>query len=267
MSNRIKEEDIVLPALKYVRDNPKCGTEDIKNYLTKIMKLSPEDEEILAGRNDSKFSQIVRNLVSHLENNKFGKYTNSVKVGRNYQFELNADGEKFLNDLELDDLQDLIDDEKNNDKILEEKEYSNTADLEKANDRIPEPGSGAASKRYKTDNRIAKTALANCDYICEYGSLIGENHKTFDAKKGHLYLEAHHLIPMKAQKDFLPKNLDRVENIIGLCPLCHALVHHGTFKEKQKVLQVLYNDRIKKLKTCNQKIDIDFEELILKYYL
>ena len=72
---------------------------------------------------------------------------------------------------------------------------------------------------------------------------------------------------MKAQKDFLPKNLDRVENIVGLCPMCHAMVHHGTLAEKKKVLQVLYDDRIKKLNSCEQSIDIDFNELIIKYYL
>lgn len=63
--SRIKEEDIVIPALKYVNDHPNCTTENIKYYLENLVSLSPDDEEILAGRNDTKFSQIVRNLISH----------------------------------------------------------------------------------------------------------------------------------------------------------------------------------------------------------
>ncbi len=266
MSNRIKEEDIVVPALKIVRDNPGCSTEDIIKTLSEIMVLSPEDQEILAGRSDTKFSQIVRNLISHYDTNKFGKYTDRTKIGRNYQFTLNSNGLKFLDEFEFENIQELIEDEQNNDKILDEEEYS-LADLQKANNRDPEPGTGSASKRYKTDPKIAKTVLVNCNYLCEYGILTNNVHKTFDAKRGNLYLEAHHLIPMKAQKDFLPKNLDRVENIVGLCPMCHAIVHHGTLAEKKKVLQVLYDDRIKKLNSCEQSIDIDFNELIIKYYL
>ena len=62
---------------------------------------------------------------------------------------------------------------------------------------------------------------------------IGENHATFESIHGTQYLEAHHLIPMKAQKDFLSENinLDRLENIVALCPNCHKAVHYGTRSE------------------------------------
>lgn len=265
--SRIKEEDIVIPALKYVNDHPNCTTENIKYYLENLVSLSPDDEEILSGRNDTKFSQIVRNLISHYDNNKFGKYTNRTKVDRIYKFTINSAGVIFLSEINQEDIQDLMETDINNEKILVETEYNIPSDLDNANNRMPVPGSGSSSKRYKTDNRIAKTALVKCNYLCEYGTLIGQNHITFDAKNGNKYLEAHHLIPMKAQKDFLPNNLDRIENIVGLCPMCHAAVHHGTSEEKTKILKELYASRINALKECDQNIEIDFTELMLKYYL
>lgn len=266
MGSRIKEEEIIDPALKYVYENPNCTTEAIKAYLTDILKLSPEDEEILAGRNDSKFSQIVRNLISHYDNNKFGRYTTRTKVGTIYHFILNAEGVKYLNEIFKEEQFEVIEDNINCEKALNEKGYS-PEKLETANNRMPEPGSNGISKRYKTDPSVAHTALQKCNYLCEYAKLIGKTHETFDAKKGNLYLEAHHLIPMKAQKDFLSKNLDRTENIVGLCPICHAAVHHGTVKEKRKILQALYEDRIEQLKNCSHHIDISLSELLLKYYI
>ena len=260
-----EEAELLVPTLKYVLNNPGCMTEDIIKYLVNIMDLSEEDLEILAGRNDSKFSQIVRNLTSsHYENNDFGKFVNREKKGRFYSFYINEKGLTFLNTKAEDDLQDLIDDEKCVDEILDADEYTDNSIIEDANNRIPERKNGTASKRFKTDSKIAKTVLVKCGYVCQFATLAGEEHKTFDAKRGTKYLEAHHLIPMKAQNDFLPINLDRTQNIVGLCPLCHARVHHGTLEEKKVVLKKLYEAMIDDLK--KEGINIDFSDLLLKYY-
>lgn len=40
-----------------------------------------------------------------------------------------------------------------------------------------------------------------------------------------------------------------------------------TGEEKTKILKELYASRINALKECNQNIEIDFTELMLKYYL
>ena len=137
-----------------------------------------------------------------------------------------------MREIYQEDIQDLMETDINNEQILVENEYTIPSDLDNANNRTPVPGSGSSSSRYKTDNRIAKTALVKCNYLCEYGTLIGKNHITFDAKNGNKYLEAHHLIPMKAQKDFLPNNLDRIENIVGLCPMCHAEIGRASCRER-----------------------------------
>lgn len=267
MGKRTVEGDVLIPALKVVRDNPNCTTSDIIIKLQKEMVLYPGDLEILAGRNDTKFSQVVRNLTgSHYDYNDFGRYTNRSN-DRHAKFTLNQEGIAFLikhdNDIILDEIEDYIACEEINNEV----EYVDNIDVDTANNRMPIINEGSRRKRYKTDAKLAKTALLNCKYKCEYSNLIEIPHVTFDAKRGNKYLEAHHLIPMKAQKDFIDKNLDRLENIVGLCPICHAAVHHGTLNEKIRILKPLYELRIKLLNECNHKIDISFEDLINKYYV
>ena len=134
------------------------------------------------------------------------------------------------------------------------------------NDRAPVAASHSGGKRYKTIPRIGKAALKKCGYECEYGKLKGETHTTFKGTKGHNYLEPHHLIPMKAQVDFPGKNLDREENIVGLCPNCHSAIHYGDEATRKAVLKVLYDARIDLLRKCSHHIDITFDDLFEKYY-
>ena len=70
MSKRIAENELVLPALYVIYLNKKANTTKIKEVLTDVFNPQGEDAKILAGRKDTKFSQIVRNLMgSHYESN------------------------------------------------------------------------------------------------------------------------------------------------------------------------------------------------------
>jgi transcriptional regulator with XRE-family HTH domain len=64
---RVKEHDTYIPVLEILDDAPNgfMRTADLIHALSEWFVLSPEDEEILAGRSDTRFSQIVRNVVSH----------------------------------------------------------------------------------------------------------------------------------------------------------------------------------------------------------
>jgi hypothetical protein len=62
---RITEPDLILPALYVIETHPGITTSELIQELRYIFNPSGEDAEILHGRNDDKFSQIVRNLVSH----------------------------------------------------------------------------------------------------------------------------------------------------------------------------------------------------------
>ena len=60
------ERELVLPALALLDGSPAgLTTSDLIRELTVIMEPDGPDGEILAGRNDTYFSQKVRNLVSH----------------------------------------------------------------------------------------------------------------------------------------------------------------------------------------------------------
>lgn len=64
---RIKERDLALPALRIANLSPSgyIATSDLIIALEHEFAPSGEDAEILDGRHDTKFSQKVRNLVSH----------------------------------------------------------------------------------------------------------------------------------------------------------------------------------------------------------
>ena len=65
-TKRIKEEDLLVPALYeiYIHDG-KLTTGQLIKVLTEVFNPTGEDAEILFGRKDTRFSQKVRNLISH----------------------------------------------------------------------------------------------------------------------------------------------------------------------------------------------------------
>lgn len=127
------------------------------------------------------------------------------------------------------------------------------------NNRTPVFYMRGNTKRYKTNARISKTAIDMQEYKCLYNF----EHKTFISKLGKPYMEAHHLIPMAAQKDF-DINIDRVENIISICPICHSAIHLGDDATRLELLKKLYD--IKEIELKNVGLNISFGELFSKYY-
>ena len=74
--SRITENDILIPALYIVYKNKSATTTIIKEQLVEMFRPTGEDAEVLQGRNDTKFTQIVRNLTgSHYSSNRFGEVT------------------------------------------------------------------------------------------------------------------------------------------------------------------------------------------------
>lgn len=60
--SRITENDILIPALYIIYKNKSATTTIIKEQLVEMFRPTGEDAEILQGRNDTKFTQIVRIL-------------------------------------------------------------------------------------------------------------------------------------------------------------------------------------------------------------
>ena len=67
MPNRIRERDLHVPTLRAAasRPNKSITTSELIDVLEGQFQPAGEDAKILAGRHDSKFSQKVRNLISH----------------------------------------------------------------------------------------------------------------------------------------------------------------------------------------------------------
>ena len=65
--NCISEADLLIPTLRKLASQPngRMPTSCLIVELETLLEPSGEDAEILQGRQDSHFSQIVRNMVSH----------------------------------------------------------------------------------------------------------------------------------------------------------------------------------------------------------
>ena len=116
----------------------------------------------------------------------------------------------------------------------------------------------------KRDAMIGVLAINNSHFKCEYDS----SHETFISKRTKRpYMEAHHLIPVSQSQYIWNKkhaNVDCIENIVSLCPICHRAIHHGELDIKLSILKRLYDQRKDRLSKVG--LDIDFETL-LKFYL
>jgi hypothetical protein len=94
---RIKEQDLILPSLRIAASKPGgiISTSDLILELEALFQPDGLDAEVLDGRNDTRFSQKVRNLVSHREANTsmFSKgYANYTGDG----LQITEAGELFL---------------------------------------------------------------------------------------------------------------------------------------------------------------------------
>lgn len=265
----VTERDVLIPALKIIQKNPGCNMSFIIEQIAKEMVFAPEDLLPLANRSDLRYSQIIRNLSSHYDSgNEFSRYVIRESIGNHYVYTLNTDGEQLLISQDFQQLEDDLDEIDDDQKVKNAQPYTTSRNIAFANNRRPNLRDGINhNNRFSTDPRLAQSAIMICGYECQYANIVGEIHPTFNSKRGHHYLEAHHLIPMKAQNDFGDRNLDRTENIVGLCPTCHRAVHYGTLEEKKRILRPLYDCMILGLRECPHHIDISFEELINKYYL
>lgn len=143
-----------------------------------------------------------------------------------------------------------------------------SSDINEFNNRLPQkldkPIGG--KQRYKTNPRVSKTALKDANYECEYGLINNEDHITFSSKFGYNYVEAHHLIPMQAQDDFPNLNLDRTQNIVSLCPICHSAIHYGSKETREDIIKKLYHNKVIELRKISKEFAMGAQTLLEKYY-
>lgn len=67
MTGRVRESDLVIPALRIMSEQPGgfITTTQLIQELEEVFNPKGDDAQFLDGRNDTYFSQKVRNLISH----------------------------------------------------------------------------------------------------------------------------------------------------------------------------------------------------------
>lgn len=241
---RITEPDLILPALYVIYNQPDVTTGELIVELRSIFNPAGEDAEILQGRNDDKFSQIVRNLVSHrtldqryqftvlsnaegvnthtltehgliylrenlsslesLLSNRLG-YLDTI-VGVAEIFQAQATGKKII-----------VFDE--NLFISEGKKKTVTTQVHERSKQLRD----MAIAHYTKDGKIV-CAACGFDFYEKYGEV------------GRGYIEIHHQKPVfqYEQSDFSRLVLDALKDLIPLCANCHRIVH----RKKDKPLSL-----------------------------
>lgn len=254
--NYITKEDFALILYRTADEN--------KTFRESIIEINETREKMLKPTKipahlknkyfDIKFVVFFENF-NIVKKNK-SKYFLSKYIYDNYL--TNISELSIYNNKNLIDTKYLIDEENINEKL--DYKIVNKEILERINNRIPELDPKARDNtRYKTNRRISETVLRNADYKC----FLDSKHLTFSRINETQYMEAHHIIPMKAQSDFII-NIDREENILSLCPTCHRKVHFAKENEKKDLLEYVYKE--KKVYLSKANINISFEDLYEKYY-
>ncbi len=221
------ERDLIIPALQVIKEEPGIHTSDLIKKLEKILKPTGHNGELLPGRQDTHFSQKVRNLKSHDTLERMG-----AVIYDDGHWTITEKGEEYLDE---------------GPKVLESLEWQGikkeeiTEDIEDFSKIIIEEGAVAWRKteqrqrsatlkkkaiedfKNKNENRLFCMA---CSF--NFGETYGE--------WGEGFIEIHHLKPistMDLEGDLV--TLEKaLQKVVPLCSNCHRMVH----RKKGKMLSL-----------------------------
>lgn len=210
-----------MPTLALLSEHPEgLHTSAIIQQLENRLELSPEDSERNPSRDDSRFSQIVRNLVSHKTMIQKGLVQYGAedrdrvhiitRLGEEYlirhadEFEFVSQNGFLPEDREsviVKDFSDLVIEEGFT-RIVQNTERSRSRKLVQM-----------ARAHYAVGNKVYCTACAF-------------NFEDFYGEVGRGFIEIHHLRPIFAYEGSLQQDLETaLENVRPLCANCHRMVH------------------------------------------
>ena len=254
--SRVTESELVLPALflMSMQKDGKISTSKLIKELEKLIKPIGQDAEILAGRNDTYFSQIVRNLKSHNTFEKYG-YAENVPGG----FRITPKGISLVKAKQeilsymfyyagfnfadvLNSCDDLLKSETKR-KVIPLTEVIREGATSKKEIFIRERSSklrDAAREFYR--NKEDGLLYCNC---CNFEF---SHHYNEELYKGSC-IEIHHLKPLYLYEgDNIDKTIEEaLQNLLPVCPNCHRVIHKnhiaydeiGTFRSN--IHQFAYN--------------------------
>ncbi len=225
---RISESELVLPSLYLIHLNGgKITMAELIPLLTDIMKPTGRDLEIIANRNDSYFSQKVRNLKSHktLEKSKYvtydGLYFHLTSLGKSFINE-NISTIKYLfnSSFEYEDITTACKyiSKGSKRKIICYDEFitEGTAIIKEQKTHIRSQKLRDIAIEHFSHNNIISCDCCGFEFKSAYGSKYGVN-----------CIEIHHLKPIFTyDDDDITKTIDEaLSNLLPVCPNCHRVIH------------------------------------------
>lgn len=239
MSQRISERQLILPALYLMSISPdkSVTTSDLIKKLEVMLQPQGVDATIISGRNDTHFSQKVRNLKSHDTFEVYGNLADYNRSGRDGRFTITTNGLKLLNE-NYDFLKSVIsndyqwDDTKT---VLEEfaKSVKNKRPLTYIDeDTIIREGyqKQVNTKVYERSKKLRDAALR---YYTKGGHIACHacafDFKLFYGNIGDGFIELHHSKPvfMYEDEDQDKKISDAITNLVPVCSNCHRMIHRN----------------------------------------
>jgi len=127
------------------------------------------------------------------------------------------------------------------------------------------PSQKRIDKKQLRKSALPPRSKAKGDYVLKknsYKCQVDARHITFPTENGHQFMEKHHLIPMEYYDKF-ENNIDDISNIASLCPTCHKLLHYGIEKDRDVLLEKLWDQHKNDMK--NRGIFIELDELKKMY--
>lgn len=252
---RINEKSIILPALYIIHKNKTATTSELIKELTEFFKPTGEDAEILSGRKDTKFSQKVRNLVSHRGTNMMKVYTyfdegiySLTKEGKEYLSENKKVIEYILkNQFQYSDINSLtsraVSAKGKNKRIIIYDESMMISEGE------------AIVKQSKVKHRCSKLREAVISKYTQingriYCSVCGFDFEEFYKELGRGFIEIHHEVPIYQYSDegFSQYLLEAIKSMKPVCANCHRMLHRSknkyiSTKELKEIIGEEYDHR------------------------
>ena len=228
----VTESELVLPALWLMNksEHGRISTTMLIRELTEISQPTGLDAEILAGRNDTYFSQKVRNLKSHSTFERYG-YAVSIPDG----FQITEQGRMFVT-VKEEVIAHLISSDYNYTDVLQGSDDLLNTEPQRPIiplDEIVREGRVQISNRkiYERSQKLRKAAMDTymhngkvyCD-CCnfEFGNFYGNQFGTS-------CIEIHHIKPLfMYEDDDMVSTIERcLPNLIPVCPNCHRVIHRN----------------------------------------
>ena len=228
MEARIEEKMLILPALYIIKRKGQTTTSELINDLSLFFNPSGEDAELLSGRNDTKFSQKVRNLVSHRENNGMKEYT-TFEEG---VYSITNQGEAYIKP-HIDELEYLFSQKFEYDDVIEaiDKITDENTKVILYDEAFVSEGS-VSTKISKTRDRSQLLRERAIEYysspdgrvVCE---ACGFDYSVVYGEWGKGFIEIHHERPIcqydeNGTEFFISEAIKYVK---PLCANCHRMIH------------------------------------------